>query len=185
MQIRIISTPSGEAPESVRRAWVGLVLPVPRAWAGRRNLRTVGVLSGPKGFFGSFLARLGGQTKREAGCVVAADKAVEILSQNAPEAAAWWRQNAARSIAKGKYFMFAEDACEVVVEDDAVETPAGIRGLVGKFLATIAGLFIMSGIFSPFYADSIQKVKWGLAGAMIAVGLFFGFCAARVIKPSK
>jgi len=143
------------------------------------------VVSGPKGFFSSFRAQLQGQMKREAGYVVAADKAVEILSQNAPEAAAWWRQNAARSIAKGKYFVFAEDACEVVVEDDAAEIPSGIRGLVGKFLATIAGLFIMSGIFSPFYAGSIQKVNWGLAGAMIAVGIFFGFCAARVIKTPK
>jgi hypothetical protein len=185
MQFRIKSTPAGEAPESVRQAWVGVVLPVPRAWSRRRKFRTVGVLSGPKNPFSFFLAQVQGKVKRGSGYVAAADKAVEILSQHAPEAAAWWRQNAARSIAHCRYFMFDEDACEVVVEDDVVEVPAGIRGFFGKLLATIAGLFIFTGICSPFYAGSIQKVDWGLVVVMIAFGFFLGFCAARVIKPPK
>ena len=84
MHIRIKSTPPGEAPEHVRQAWVGLVLPVP------------------------------GRMRRRGGYLIAADKAVEILSQQAPEAAEWWRQNKARSVARGAYFVFADEACEVV-----------------------------------------------------------------------
>ena len=185
MQIRIKSTPPGEAPEHIRQAWIGLVLPVPRAWARRRKFMTAGVLSGPKNPFGSFLALLQGRLKREAGYVVAADKAVEILSQQAPEAAVWWRQNAKRSIAPGKYFVFAEDTCEVVQEQDDIIEISGARKFWGRLLATIAGLFIFTGICSPFYADSIHDMAWGLAVAMIAFGLFLGFCAARLIRPTS
>ena len=188
MQIRIKRTPAGEAPESVRQTWIGLVLPVPRVWAGRRKFRVVGVLSGPKNPFSSFLALLNGQLKRKAGYVVAADKAVEILSRHAPEAAAWWRQNAPRSIARGKYFVFAEDVCEVVQEPDGVLEIleiSGIRKFLGRLLAAIAGLFIFTGICSPFYADSTHKVDFGLTITMIVFGLFLGFCAARLIRPTK
>jgi hypothetical protein len=185
MQIRIKSTPPGEAPEHIRQAWIGLVLPVPRVWAGPRKFRTAGVLSGPKNPFGVFLALLQGRLKREAGYVVASDKAVEILGRQAPEAAAWWRQNAPGSIARGKYFVFAEDACEVVQEQDDMVELSGARKFLGRLLAVIAGLFIFTGICSLFYADSIHKADWGLAVVMIVFGVFLGFCAARLIRPTS
>ena len=114
MQIRIISTPPGEAPEEVRKAWIGLVLPVPAKYANVGVAPMAGVLSGPKTFFGTILALFRGQIKLVPGYVVAADTAVEILSQRAPEAGAWWRQNAAKSVVPGKHFVFARDACEVI-----------------------------------------------------------------------
>jgi hypothetical protein len=117
MQIRIISIPPGEAPEEVRKAWIGLVLPVPDKYADVDVAPVAGVLSGPKTFFGAILARFRGQIKREPGYVVAADTAVEILNQHAPDAAAWWRQNAGRAIAPGKHFVFARDVCEVIREE--------------------------------------------------------------------
>jgi hypothetical protein len=42
--IKIVDTPPGEAPERVRQAWIGVVLPVaaPSKWLWR----TVGVVSG-------------------------------------------------------------------------------------------------------------------------------------------
>jgi hypothetical protein len=117
MQIRIISIPPGEAPEEVRKAWIGLVLPVPDKYANVDAAPVAGVLSGPKTFFGIILARFRGQIKREPGYVVAADTAVEILNQHAPDAATWWRQNAGRTIAPGKHFVFARDVCEVIREE--------------------------------------------------------------------
>jgi hypothetical protein len=110
MEIRITSTPPGEAPEHVRKAWVGLVLPlaVPEA----RTVRTVGVLSRPKTFLGMLLAQLLGRTKRQSGFIVDADRAVEILDAHSPDAANWWRENATHSIKPGQRFVFAAESCQ-------------------------------------------------------------------------
>lgn len=48
MKIRITDIPGGEAPLEIRRAWVGLVLPLAPGEDGPRTPRTAGVLSGPK-----------------------------------------------------------------------------------------------------------------------------------------
>jgi hypothetical protein len=110
--IRIIRTPPGEAPEQVRAAWVGLVLPL--AVCGARTMETVGVLSRPKTRLGLFFARLCGRTKREGGYVVEAQRAVEILAAHAPEAAKWWRERAAFSIQPGQLFVFETEVCQEV-----------------------------------------------------------------------
>ena len=110
MEVRIISTPPGEAPENVRKAWVGLVLPL--AVSGAQTRHTVGVLTRPKSFLGLLLALLFGKTERQRGYIVDAYRAVEILARNAPEAAKWWRENAAASIRPGKRFLFSAEACQ-------------------------------------------------------------------------
>lgn len=112
MDIRIISTPPGEAPEQVRAAWIGLVLPL--AISGARTMETVGVLSRPKTRLGLFFARLFGRTKRQSGYVVEAQRAVEILAAHAPDAAKWWRESAAFSIQPGQLFLFAAEVCQEV-----------------------------------------------------------------------
>ncbi len=112
MDIRITSTPPGEAPEQVRAAWIGLVLPL--AISGARTIETVGVLSYPKTRVGLFFARLFGRTKRESGYVVEAHRAVEILATHAPDAAKWWRENAAFSVQPGQYFVFAAEVCQEI-----------------------------------------------------------------------
>jgi hypothetical protein len=185
MQIRITGIPPGEAPEKVRQAWIGLVLPV--SFARRHRFKTVGVLSGPTGHWNSFLASRRGEIKSEGGYAVAGQKAVEILSRHAPEAAAWWRQNAPRSIARGKYLVFAGEVCEVILEEGEVaDVPTGIRGLAAKLLGRMAALFIILGICTPiFAAGSSRHMSWGLPVAMILLGLFLGFCAARLVKPLK
>jgi len=110
MDVRIISTPPGEAPENVRKAWVGLVLPL--AVSGAQTGQTVGVLSRPKSFLGLLLALLFGRTERQTGYIVDAHRAVEILAKYAPDAAKWWRENASGAIVPGKRFLFAADACQ-------------------------------------------------------------------------
>ena len=133
------------------------------------------------------LAVFRGEVKRELGYPVAADEAVEILGRHAPSAAAWWHQNAPRSIARGKYFLFAANACEIITnEGEAMGNAASelsvSRQFIGKLLSILAGLFIFAGILSPFYAT---RADWGLTSAMILFGLVLGICAARVAKPPK
>ena len=112
MHVRIISTPPGEAPERVRDAWIGLVLPL--AASGQRDIETVGVLSAPKSRLGWFFARLLGRTRQERGYIVDAHQAVELLTPHAPDAARWWRESAASAVQPGQYFVFAAEVCQEV-----------------------------------------------------------------------
>ena len=112
MDIRIISTPPGEAPEHVRAAWIGLILPA--AVSGPRTIQTVGVLSRPKTWFGLLLARIFGRTQQARGYIVDAHRAVEILAAHSPDAAKWWRESAARSVRPGQYFLFQAEVCQEV-----------------------------------------------------------------------
>lgn len=109
MHVRITAIPPGDAPDIVRAAWVGLVLPLARP--GVCTVPTISVLSCPKTWAGLLLARLTGKAQRESGYVVDANRAVEILASRAPEAAKWWRENAASAIRPGKLFVFASEVC--------------------------------------------------------------------------
>ena len=113
MNIRIINIPPGEAPDEVRAAWVGLVLPV--TGSGRGSFQTVGVLTRPKSWIGLLIACLLGRTTREEGYRVEACKAVEILSAQSASAAQWWREHAALSIRPGALFVFAAEVCQEVI----------------------------------------------------------------------
>jgi hypothetical protein len=108
--VRIIARPEGEAPEWVRDAWIGLELPL--VHAGAVETLGFGVLTGPKyRWVESLLCRLG-RAQRVCGYVVPADEAVERLAGKSPEAARWWRENAARYTQPGAAFVFDVPACE-------------------------------------------------------------------------
>jgi hypothetical protein len=89
MRIRITDIPPGEAPEDVRRAWVGLVLPLARGETGPRTLHTGGVLTGPRGLLMGLVHILFGWTQRETGYVVEGGVAVDLLGRKDRGAAAW------------------------------------------------------------------------------------------------
>jgi hypothetical protein len=74
--IRIIATPPGEAPEFVRRAWVGLELPVVRGQTLPEMLTAQGVLSSQK-------------QNPQPGYAVNGRAAIKILESACPEAAEW------------------------------------------------------------------------------------------------
>ena len=112
MHIRIKSIPPGEAPEHIRQAWVGLVIPVPPRVTERRNFLGFGVLSGPKNRLGALLALLLGRAKRKAGYLVSSKMALDLLAARSPEAADWWRQNAPRFFEPDQGFIFSIDSCE-------------------------------------------------------------------------
>src|SRR5580700_3492001 len=105
--IKIVSTPAGEAPEWVRQAWIGIVLPVaaPSKWLWR----TVGVVSGSNP-----LKRLAAliSPPKTAGYGVHSATAIAILEQTAPEAAQWWRDNAPRTLRADHIFVFHSTACD-------------------------------------------------------------------------
>ena len=112
--IRIIYVPPGEAPEWVREEWVGLVLPLPEGPMGRRRrwYGVSGVLTGPKGCLPSLLQWLMGRAETAEGYAVEALRAVEILSMDSPEAAAWWHQHVPHLMKPGRLFVFHAEVCE-------------------------------------------------------------------------
>jgi hypothetical protein len=100
----------GEAPEWVRDAWIGLRLPL--ADCQKRNWIGFGVISGPRTLIPQLWARLVGRTIRVTGYLVDAETAVELLTQENPAAASWWRQNVPHLLEPGGGFVFDEEACE-------------------------------------------------------------------------
>ncbi len=109
--IKIVATPPGEAPEPIREAWVGLVLPlvvpsVRQMWAAG------GVLTMPKTVWGEWLRRLLGLGKFESGYIVDVATAIALLERSAPQAAQWWRENTPHLLARVHYFIFAPDVCQ-------------------------------------------------------------------------
>ncbi len=117
MKIRIKSTPLGEAPEQVRQAWIGLEIPVPARFSGRRKKWGVGVLSGPRSLYGFLVAFVFGHVQRYEGYTVSARVAVELLAVRSPEAADWWRKHAPHLFTRERHFIFPAENCEEIPED--------------------------------------------------------------------
>ncbi len=101
VHVRIVAVPPGEAPEEVRRAWVGLELPLAVGETGPRDGWTYGVLSAaPAGV--------------RNGCAVDGRIAVTLLAETDPSAADWWRSNAPHVLAGGYQLVFPAEVCEPV-----------------------------------------------------------------------
>lgn len=112
--IQIIQIPAGEAPLEIRRAWIGMILPLVNV--GDRSIRSYGVLSGPKGWWEQFIALVRGRGEPSDGYVVEARGAIDRLSRHAPAAARWWRERAPHLLRSGSHFVFDRAACEEVTE---------------------------------------------------------------------
>jgi hypothetical protein len=99
--IRISSIPAGAAPDWVRQRWVGLELPV--------------VLHPQKtGLFASVRRMLTGKGGKDDSFPVATLAAVAILEKSSPDAAQWWRDNAAPIMKPGSFFVFRKDCCYLI-----------------------------------------------------------------------
>jgi hypothetical protein len=97
--VKIVATPGGEAPLDVREAWVGLTLPLSDPTP--RTFEPIGILSHTK------------QAPR-VGYQVEGWRAVDILDEKAPWAAAWWREKAPHVLASCYQLIFSADVCEIV-----------------------------------------------------------------------
>jgi hypothetical protein len=111
MKIRIVDVPPGEAPEWVRKQWVGLVLPLADGEEGARSLRTWSVLTGWQTLPGRLWRLCTGKCTRTHGFVVDARRAWEILADHAPDAAAWWHTHTA-SGQPARKLVFPAEVCQ-------------------------------------------------------------------------
>ena len=117
MRVKIVALPAGEAPEAIRRAWVGLVLPLaPEYGNGPMKEIGYGVLSRRPalGLLSMLLRRMSGRTNDLRQYAVPADEALAILTETSPDAATWWRTNAPYLCGVGDRFGFASEVCEEV-----------------------------------------------------------------------
>ncbi|MEK7092738.1 MAG: hypothetical protein AAB907_03885 [Patescibacteria group bacterium] len=100
-KFKIIATPPGQAPEWVRKEWVGLELPISISVPGGIELFT----SIPSGIFG-------GPSENDGGYIADGLTAVDLLATKSPAAATWWRQNAPH-VLHGQ-LVFKKEVCELV-----------------------------------------------------------------------
>lgn len=116
MRIRIIQVPPGKAPAEVRKAWVGLVLPLASGHDSPIEAEIVGgVLSSRLGgLLGRAWLRLTGRCFRDSIYAVPVCSAVDILEVSSPPAAAWWRKNTPYLLKPGMCFAFSDADCELL-----------------------------------------------------------------------
>ncbi len=96
-RIRIVSVPSGEAPLEVRKAWVGLELPIKEAYP---HMQVTDVVSGKP-------------RTLDIGYVVDFMKAMQILAAHDVAAHLWWFQRAGDD-PENRTLVF-DDACCILV----------------------------------------------------------------------
>ena len=92
--IEIIATPPGEAPEEIRRSWIGVVIPLPRGYQEERATIGYGVLTGPRSWLLALLPFLHKNKNKWTGYWVRGREAVDALAKKDPAAAQWWKENA-------------------------------------------------------------------------------------------
>ena len=97
----IVRTPPGEAPEPVRRAWVGVKLPLRRGETEPVLYQTVGVLSK-------------GLPEMAKGYAVDGRAAIQALAAHSLQAAAWWREHAPHVLERGYRLWFPSQVCDCV-----------------------------------------------------------------------
>ena len=97
--IKIVSIPPGQAPESVRKEWIGVVIPLlPEQ---EDDVIGCGVLDGVP------------SNENRGGYQVSARVAVDEVKKKAPEAGQWWEENL--DGLDDMNFVFAKSVCELVV----------------------------------------------------------------------
>jgi hypothetical protein len=112
--IRILKTPAGEAPEPIRRAWVGLTLPLAPEYPAREEFRAFGVLSGPRTLWRMVWSLLTRRHFRYDGYAVATLSALEALRVRDPAAAEWWQTHTPHLLNPHSRLIFEAEACEEI-----------------------------------------------------------------------
>jgi hypothetical protein len=99
--LRIKGIPQGEAPIEIRRAWVGVEIPLRKSECMPSEHPATGILSGDA-------------TGTQFGYAVSGRVAVKILSAQNPEAAQWWRENAAHVLWWEYPMLFEASVCHQI-----------------------------------------------------------------------
>jgi hypothetical protein len=110
--IRIVDVPDGQAPEHIRRARVGLELPLPAGHPpGPKTYRAVGVLTSRwRKWLRRFLAR----DRVDQAFLVAGSEAIEVLKKSDPYAAEWWIKNTPHLLQPGRALGFQPHVCQLL-----------------------------------------------------------------------
>ena len=101
-KIRVIKRPEGEAPDWVRDAWIGLIIPLAED-GGVGEGKTFGTLTGESQGY-------------SLGFRITPKTAVGVLEEHHPDAASWWKERCPTIWKEGATFRFQLDECEVVEE---------------------------------------------------------------------
>jgi len=101
-RIRIVSIPGGQAPEEIRRAWVGVKIPVDESVEQPSIQDTGGVIA------------RGDQPVPKRVFTVFALDAFGALKEHDAEAWGWWNCNAQQFFCEGRHLLFDESACELI-----------------------------------------------------------------------
>src|SRR5262245_50369481 len=91
MEIEVIRTRGGDAPRPVRKAWIGITLPLVPGETRTRRFETGALLPDWRGWAGRLYRWLFGSTL--SGYAVESSVALERLATWSPEAYEWWRVN--------------------------------------------------------------------------------------------
>ena len=114
--IRITRIPAGEAPDYIRKVWVGLELPCDPILGLPDEGGDRGVMSRKP-------------ERSRYGFSVPQDLAIAILQEHRPDAAAYWKQQGYPEL--GGYFGFAEDEAVIirgVTQQRIIEVPEEAMG---------------------------------------------------------
>ena len=109
MLIEIVNRPTGEAPDWVRDAWIGLHIPLKEE--NTITAETFNAGNAPRTQLGFVIARLMGRSELKTGYVVSSKTAVEILAASHIKAAEWWVDNVPNILHPEMIFIFNEQAC--------------------------------------------------------------------------
>jgi len=112
--IEIIATPPGEAPEEIRKSWVGVVIPLPPKFQKERATTGYGVLTGPRSWFLALLPFLHRNKIKWTGYWVRGREAVDALAKKDQAAAEWWKEKAPHVLGRLWCLSFPTDVCRIV-----------------------------------------------------------------------
>jgi len=112
--IEIIATPPGEAPEEIRKGWIGVVIPLPRGFQAEQTTVGYGVLTGPRTWWSALLPFLHKKKVKWLGYRVSGREAVDALAKKDPAAASWWKENAPHVMGRLWFLSFPTEVCQVV-----------------------------------------------------------------------
>lgn len=112
--IEIIATPPGEAPEEIRKRWIGVVIPLPANAQTEQEQTGYGVLTGPRSWFLALLPFLHKTKVTWKGYGVSGLNAVEALAKKDESAAEWWRKNTPHLMRRHWQLFFPADVCRTV-----------------------------------------------------------------------
>jgi hypothetical protein len=183
--IRIVAIPPGEAPLWVREKWVGLRLPVADS-RGLRDTYVSGVLSGPSNRLLAFVRRVFGDLSKQTGYAVYVRDAISELEKVAPDAAAWWRNDASQLLAPDRKLLFRTAYCELLKPPCEADNQSA-RPLPRATATPAGGLSPASQIRMPHKVARISLTRSPFVpGLMLVLFLLAGYLSwSHSVQPER